>query len=176
MTPHPINYFDASIYKLSCRDTAVADCYVGSSINMISRRYQHKSDTTNAKKKMYHMKLYTCIRDNGGWDNWEMTELERGANDKADLLKKERYYIETLKASLNSNIPGRSRSESYLDNKEARKLLSREYYAANKDAIRLKHNCPTECECGAVVSKNYMKFHVKTHYHFLWALHEFIWS
>ena len=46
------------------------------------------------------------MRSNGGFQNWEMIEVERyRALNKRHLEARERYWIDTLKPTLNSNMP-----------------------------------------------------------------------
>ena len=52
------------------------------------------------------MYLYVYIREHGGWDNWEMVMIEIcECGNRLEALKKERYYMELFKASLNSLKP-----------------------------------------------------------------------
>ena len=67
--------------------------------------------------------VYKFIRDNGNWENWDMCMIEeyKDCENKLQLLKKERYYIETLKCKLNINIPSRGIKE-----------IQKEYYKKNR--------------------------------------------
>ena len=72
--------------------------------------------------KKYNLNVYKFIRDNGGWNNWSMIAIEQyKCNSSIEAKQKERYYIEQLQATLNSNIPNRTIQEYYTDNKD--KLL-----------------------------------------------------
>ena len=63
------------IYKICCDD--VPDyVYVGSTKAFRERKRHHKYSCTNVNGKSYHSKIYTTIRDNGGWDNWRMVIIE----------------------------------------------------------------------------------------------------
>ena len=102
------------------------------------------------------------IRENGGWDNWDMVEVERyEATDKGNLHSRERYWIETLKSNLNGVIPTRTLKEYYEANKEASNKQCKEHYEANKEAI----NERVTCECGSVVVKQYLTRHKLTDKH-----------
>lgn len=126
-------YDQSIIYKLCCKDTNITDIYVGSTTAFKNRKYQHKRSCNNEKGKNYNYKVYIFIRDNGGFDNWDMIEIEKyKATDKRDLEKRERYYIESLKSSLNKNIPTRTIKEYQLNNKDKIK----EYRENNKDKIK----------------------------------------
>ena len=52
------------------------------------------------------MYVYKFIRENGGWINWEMVEVDKfSCVDSNEALKHERHYIELLKATLNKVMP-----------------------------------------------------------------------
>lgn len=78
------------------------------------------------------------MRANGGWDNWDMVEIEKyNATDKQDLHKRERYHIETLKAVLNCELPGRTikeyKKEYCKTHKKEMKIISKTSYIKIKD-------------------------------------------
>jgi hypothetical protein len=107
---------------------------------MRRRKWAHKTNCNNETSKEYNFKVYQFIRDNGGWDNWDMIEVERfEAIDGNDARKKERYWVEELKANLNSNIPSRTQKEWVEDNKEYKIEYKKEWYEDNKEKINEKH-------------------------------------
>ena len=110
---------NTSIYKLCCKNLNIIELYVGHTTDMRRRKNSHKSNCNNEKTKDYNLNVYQFIRNNGGWDNWDMIEIERfEAIDGNDARKKERYYIETLKATLNITIPTQTIKEWHEENKE----------------------------------------------------------
>ena len=105
----PIKYENGLIYKICCNDPNITDCYIGSTTNIIKRRQQHKYNYTNEKSKKYQYYIYQFIRENCGWDNWSLVLIEYyPCNNKLELEKRERYYIEEFHATLNRFIPTRS--------------------------------------------------------------------
>jgi len=131
-----VNYENSTIYKLCCKDPTIKDEYVGSTVNFTRRKACHKSHCLNENYKEYNFKVYQCIRDNGGWDNWAMIEVERYcASDKKDLHARERFWLEELGATLNKNVPNRSISEWYQINKEKKAEYNAEYRQKNKVKI-----------------------------------------
>jgi hypothetical protein len=50
--------------------------------------------------KLYWSKLYLFIRNNGGWDNFEMKPIFKG--EGLDIKEKEQYFIDLHKPTLNS--------------------------------------------------------------------------
>ena len=108
----PINYSNGIIYKLCCNDATITDIYIGSTTSFRARKAEHKHCCTTPSNKEYNYLKYQTIRAHGGWNNWSMIEIEKyEATDKHDLQKRERYWIETLKPSLNKQIPTRTYKE-----------------------------------------------------------------
>ena len=152
MTKLPINYQKACIYEIVCKDVNITQRYVGSTTNLIKRRYHHKSNCNNENGKQYNYYVYQFIRENGGFVNWDVVLIEQviDCKDKQNLHKRERFYIESLKAELNKYIPTRTDKERYEENKEVvaehmkkhrennkKKIAERtkEYYEENKNKI-----------------------------------------
>ena len=134
-----MSYNNSCIYKLSCNDKHITDCYVGSTTNFERRKYDHNRNCNNKNSKKYHFKVYQFIRDNGGWSNWSMEIIEEvNVNDGNELKKLERKYIESLNSSLNCVIPTRSDKEYYEKNKERINEYSKEYCLNNKEKIAEK--------------------------------------
>lgn len=124
---------NSCIYKLYCKDKNITDCYVGSTTNFKHRKRNHKKACNNENDRQHHFKVYQFIRDNGGWNNWSIEIIEEvNVNDKKELRKLERKYIESLNSTLNCVIPTRSIKEWCEDNKEYYK----EYYENNKEEIK----------------------------------------
>ena len=191
-----INYSNTIIYKLCCRDLSITEIYVGHTTDMRKRKWGHKATCNNENKKDYNNKVYTFIRENGGWDNWDMIEIERfEAIDSNDARKRERYYIENLKATLNSEIPSRTIKEWRKDNKEIisqkdkikyeknKDIISekgkeyrknnkdilierkKKYYENNKHIINERKKEKVICECGCEICKDGLNRHMKSKKH-----------
>jgi hypothetical protein len=102
----------AVIYKIYCKDINIVDCYVGQTINFINRKNKHRYSAINKTNR----KIYNFINDNGGWNNWIIEIIEELLFDcsKEELffegytkkiLDRERFWISTLKSTLNTNLP-----------------------------------------------------------------------
>jgi hypothetical protein len=105
-----VNYNKSSIYKLCCKDVNIKEEYIGSTTRFERRKAEHKSLSKNLNNNFY---VYQFIRENGGIENWDMIQIEEvNVNNKRELETRERYWIETLKAVLNNNIPSRTHLES----------------------------------------------------------------
>ena len=175
-------YQKGLIYKIVCKDTNINDFYVGSTCNFNKRKADHKLKCNTETSKHYNLPIYRFIRNNGGWNNWSMVEIEKyKCNDKLELLKKERDYIELLKPTLNKYIPYRRKDEreKYIDewNKNNKdyfktdkiKQQKKEYYEKNKESIlnRVKnYGCNlVTCECGVKLLKKSLYHHKKSKGH-----------
>ena len=100
------------IYKLVCKDINIKECYVGSTINFTRRKCHHKCSCNNEINKSYNLFVYQFIRDNGGFDNWDMIQIEEYKFDTRNGLNaRERHWIEQLQATLNKYIPTRGKQE-----------------------------------------------------------------
>ena len=128
-----IDYSNTIIYKLCCKDITITEIYIGHTTDMRKRKNRHKSNCNNETNKHHNLNVYKFIRDNGNWDNWDMIEIERfEAIDGYDAKKRERYWIEELKASLNSCIPTRTYKEYRENNKEKIAEYKKLYRKNNK--------------------------------------------
>ena len=127
------DYSKNIIYKLCCKNLDVKNIYVGSTCNFTKRKSAHKTDSNNLNCKKYNLKVYKFIRDNGGFENWEMIMIEEyPCENKMQKIKRERHHIELLCSTLNSYVPGRDMKEYYQDNKEKIK----EYRKNNSDKMK----------------------------------------
>jgi hypothetical protein len=137
----PIDYSKTIIYRIVCKDPTITDCYVGSTTDFKSRKNTHKWSCNNIEiQEKYNMKIYQFIRDKGGWNNWDMIEIEKyNAIDKLDADKRERYWLEFYKATLNTNIPSRNKIERYIDNRDGILNYSKKRYEEHKEYITEQH-------------------------------------
>jgi len=101
-----IDYSNTVFYKIYCKDATIKDLYVGHTTNFVQRKYAHKRTCIKEKDANHHLKVYKCIRDHGGWDNWRMDIIAfRDCYDHYEARKVEQHYFETLQATLNSIEP-----------------------------------------------------------------------
>jgi hypothetical protein len=119
--PAHINYETTPIifYKFVCEDPEIKSCYVGHTTNFMNRRRQHKYCYNGNHCKEHNYKIYTTIRENGGWNNWTMIEIDRKiCLDNSDTCKIEQKYIEELQANMNTHFAFRKQTQYNLDNIE----------------------------------------------------------
>jgi hypothetical protein len=155
-----VNYNNSMIYKLVCNDINIKDFYIGSTVNFRRRKTEHKGVCNNSNTSHYNYKVYQCIRNNGGWDNWNMVLVEKTpCADRLELRKIEREFMEKLGSSLNSISAYKSKAEYYEYHKESNK----EYYKFNKNKILEYKNIRIICDiCNTETTKNNIKRHKAT--------------
>jgi len=156
-------------YKIICKNENIKDCYVGKTKNFKNRIIEHKSDCYNEKKRNYNLKVYQYIRENGGINNWNFIEIEKGEYDNKDSAFRERYWFENLNATLNSLIPSRTLQESKKayreNNKERTKKSQKDYRENHREIIKEKLKEKIICECGCDIVKRNLSRHLKTKKH-----------
>jgi len=140
MPKKPVDYSKTIIYRIVCKNPEIKECYVGSTTDVKSRKQNHKHYCNNETSKKYNFNVYNFIRSNGNWENFSMLEIERyNAIDKPDQAKRERHWLEFYNATLNSQVPSRTRKE-YKD-----KIIT--------------------CCCGAKLTKHHQSRHEKSKKH-----------
>ena len=94
MPKNEIDYSNTIIYKLVCKDNTINDVYVGHTTNFIKRKYHHKACCMNLNKKL---KIYDIIRNNGGWNNWDMVLIATyNCKNAKEARSKEQYHNEYI--------------------------------------------------------------------------------
>jgi len=134
-----MSYQNAIIYKIECNDINIKECYIGSTVNFVGRRYDHKKINNNPKSKQYNYKVYQFIRDNGGWENWTMKSIiNYPCNSRKELILKEQEILETYDNTLNMVSAFRSKKQYYIDNAEKINERNKQYYNDNAKKINKK--------------------------------------
>ena len=185
MPLHSIDYSNVCFYKIVCKDINITDLYIGHTTDFTRRRWQHKSTCLNPDNSQHNSRIYSFIRENGGWDNWDMILIDRcSCRDSLEAKQKERNLIEILSANLNTNIPSRSKKESFINwysiNKEHHYAKSkeykeqhkeqiveqqREYRIKNKEQLKMRQNTKCVCECGGRFTISNKAKHYKSEMH-----------
>ena len=139
MPRKPIDYSKTVIYKIVCNDLSIIDSYVGSTTDFTKRKSSHKSVCLTSDRK-----LYLSIRNNQGWENWSMLEIEKyPCSDNNEARLRERYWYEELNANLNMVNPNRGKKESqdayYKNNVEKIAIRDQKYREVNKPKIAIRN-------------------------------------
>ena len=170
--PAHINYETTPIifYKFVCENPEIKSCYVGHTTNFNRRKAEHKvicNNRNNNKSAKYEFKVYQIIRENGGWDNWKMVEVNRRiCLDKINACKIEQQYIENLQTDMNTINSYTNRVEYLkkhrLENKEHYqeydKKHAKKYKLENVEKLTQKF----DCECGGKYTYEHKSHHLKT--------------
>ena len=142
-----IDYSQTIIYKLVCKNLLITKKYVGHTTNFRCRKRTHKSFCNTIGSKNYNNQKYIFIRENGGWDNWDMIQIEiYNCKDGNEARARERFWYENLNAELNTRVPNRTHEEWKETNKDSISIQNKiyrethienikEYYEKNKDVI-----------------------------------------
>lgn len=167
-----VNYVNGKIYKLV--NNVDDEIYIGSTCGTLRlRKNKHKTHA----KKYTERRVYKHLNEIG-WDNIDIILIEAcDCQNKDELHRRERYWIDTLNPSLNKVLPRRTLKEYYEDNKEtigekqkewreANKEEVKEYYEANKQRIsdeRKKEKIT--CGCGSTIRRADKSRHGRTTKH-----------
>lgn len=135
MPKKPMDYSRSCIYQVCCKDPDIKDIYVGSTTDLVKRRYNHKGACNNPNRDNHNALVYQFIRANGGWENWDVVQIERVVCDSSqDLCQREREVFETLKPTLNVNRPKVSQEET----KERGMATTKVWREANHERFRAR--------------------------------------
>jgi hypothetical protein len=184
-----MNYETGAIYKIVCKDLNIKDLYVGSTSRFENRIHHHISVCNNPLSKAYNYHVYDFIRQNGGFENWQILLVEYyPCNDRHELQKREREVMEQLNATLNVRkaiiTPEEVKIYSekyYKDNKDTYKAHNKNYYESHKEVYKTKYYNKDKakekytkekqaepkiiCECGSEFIKTCKTAHSRTKKH-----------
>ena len=147
----PIDYSNTTIYKLVHKeDYDNANIYIGSTTDFIRRKNNHKNNCNNEKKKEHNDKKYQYIRNNGGWGEWNMIEVEKfPCDDGNESRAREEYWRCHFNSQLNSIRAYRTeeqrkeidkeRKREYREHDEYReyqKVYQKKYYGKNREKMK----------------------------------------
>ena len=160
------DYSKGIIYTIRSKD----NIYVGSTLNLRSRKNQHKYCIYKENLKTYNLKLYKTIRENDG--EWDMQPYSKyPCNSKLELTIEEERVRQHLKADLNgkscgSELTKKEYMKQYnerLDDQKKDKVREKkkQWYEQNKDKINEQKRQKITCECGCVVLKRCLTQHRK---------------
>lgn len=124
-------YAKGKVYRLV--NSVDNEEYVGSTCDTLPKRlYKHKYDAKlKTSRRVYqHMNAV-------GLNNVDIVLVEEfPCNNKMELLRRERYWVDELKPTLNKNIPARTKQEYYTDNIDKMREISAKHYADNAEKIK----------------------------------------
>ncbi len=96
-----IDYTNTIIYKIQHTDKEEL-IYVGHTTDFTKRKSAHKLITRSEKNKAYNRNLYKMIRDNGGWESFNMIEIKKfSCTNKREAEAEEDKVMREYKATMN---------------------------------------------------------------------------
>ena len=188
------DYAKTVIYKLINYDYPDL-VYVGSTTNFTKRKQHHKEGCFNIDCKKHNVKLYNTIRENGGWNAWNMIKIcDYPCDNRREAEQEEDRYMQILKPNLNMRRAYQTpeTKKEYFENRkdikkeydkarrtekaEEIKSKKREAYLRDKDKYRErnkeaylknreKNTQKITCICGITIQKCYTRSHEKTKQH-----------
>ena len=147
MPRKPIDYSRTHFYKIVCKNIEINDAYIGHTTDFITRKNNHKRTCYKETDRHYNIPLYQFIRENGGFDNFEMILIKTlNCENSLEARQKEREFIEELKPTLNKVIPyisveeAKERAKQWqIENREHLKEYRTNYYEENQDRLQKQH-------------------------------------
>jgi len=122
-----------TFYEIVCKDENKDFIYIGSTKDFKNRKYQHKSSSININNPKNNLQVYQFIRENGGWNNFDMNPIEiYECETKTHARIREQYWIELKKSKLNKYkafVPEEERLENKLKYQKC-------YYENHKEKIK----------------------------------------
>jgi hypothetical protein len=96
-----VMYKNTIIYLIGCKDTKISNTYIGHTTNFEQRCEDHKKCVSTSNRK-----LYSFIRNHGGWSNWYMKPLSKiSCENKCEAVLEELYWYIKMDATLNICTP-----------------------------------------------------------------------
>ena len=173
------------IYRIFCLNNDIKECYIGSCWDIKVRMESHKSNCNNINGPNYNFKVYSFIRANGNWENFDYEYYQVEVIDRTDLKMKEQDRIDIeINILLNEVRAYTDRAEYqkqryidnkepillklkqyYIDNKESIKQYTKQYIIDNKESIKLKQYKKYNCPCGGKYTHAHKTRHFKSPKH-----------
>ncbi len=136
------DFSNCYIYHIVDKESIVH--YVGSTSNLNSRRSKHKYNCRTEKCKEYNFDIYKYIRDNGGFDKFEIIPIQKIENvsNKTELRIAEQHEINKFSGLKNKIGSYLSEEERVIQHTELCKKWNKEHsenkkqwYQANKEKV-----------------------------------------
>ena len=178
-----VDYSKTVIYKIQHRDNDEL-LYVGSTTDFTRRKAEHKRKSNNANGKVYNYKLYKMIRDNGGFDCFNIIVIkEYPCNNKREAEAEEDKVIREAQANMNGRRAyvtpedvKEYHKQHYELNKDKLKEQWKQYKLEHKEKLieyhkqyRLKHKEKLrekiKCECGCIIKQCNFSRHKRSKKH-----------
>jgi hypothetical protein len=165
------DYSRTVIYKIEHNENKEL-VYVGSTTDFTKRKYSHKNTCNNEKGKHYNLKVYHMIRENGGWEAFQMLEIKKFPcyDSNEARAEEERCRVE-LKSTMNmirafvTETQQEYDKNLYEKNKIIVKSRSKNRYDEHRDEINKRSSEKVSCECGSIYSIGHKARHFESKKH-----------
>jgi hypothetical protein len=128
-----IQFDNYTFYKIVPKKPELKYCYIGHTTNFTQRKRHHKENSINENYNKSHYKLYQSIRQNGGWDEWEMIEIEtQDGKTKLEARMREQELMNENNANLNTLNAFITEEQR----KAIKKQITQKFREENKEKIR----------------------------------------
>jgi len=147
------------IYKIF-NDNFPEMFYFGSTENFDNRKYTHKSACNNPTASNHNLKIYRFIRDNGGWNDWQMkpvAKLPEGTTKLEATIQEEQMRVE-FDAKLCSNRAHRSNDQRLADHRQFNAV----YRERHHEKLNEKYICSV---CNGRFTHKHKAKHIKSNKH-----------
>jgi len=134
-----MDFSKALIYKIEHNENKEL-IYVGSTTNFTKRKNAHKTCYNNVNCKNHNLKVYQMIRENGGWESFQMLVIKMfPCKDKNEArAEEERCRIE-IRANMNDKKAFQTKEERlhYLKQRRIENFeLNKKYREENQERIK----------------------------------------
>ena len=180
MPKKAMDYSKCLIYKIQHKDNNDL-LYVGHTTNFTKRKNNHKTNVNYEKGNAYNHKVYQMIRENGGWDDFNMIVIkEFPCQNLREAEAEEDKVMREMKATMNmirafhpkeewcednKEKLQEYRHQYYQDNKEYKIEYQHQYYDKNKEKIQEHKNKVCLCKCGKTYTHHHKLRHEKSKFH-----------
>lgn len=130
------DFSNCYIYHIVDSDKVIH--YVGSTSNMNSRKSKHKYNCSHEHCEHYHFDIYQYIRNNGGWNEFEVVPIRKIENisNKTDLRIAEREEMEKFTGLKNMRGSYLSTEEQLEQKRESTKIWRKQNPEKNAEHQR----------------------------------------
>jgi hypothetical protein len=133
--PRAQNFSQSTIYQIRCIESRKV-IYIGSTTDFRKRGSRHKYTCKTESDGKYHLPVYIYIRENGGWDAYEVIPVEHLVlNNSVELRIAEQREMDRHAGLQNVHYAKRTKAEYLVDNKDKITELKKQYHAANRTVI-----------------------------------------
>jgi hypothetical protein len=122
-----------SMYKIVPKNKDSNYCYIGHTNNFNERQVAHIKCATDINNNKHHQLVYQTIYKNGGWDDWEMIEIEKF---ECPTKLQARMREQELIIEYNANINTLSAFITEEERKKKKQEITNKYRIENAELIK----------------------------------------